>query len=63
MPFAGFKNFDECVNYQRKTKKKSLESAKKICGYLQKKTEGEISEEEYTHSLARLWFSEVLDNE
>jgi hypothetical protein len=39
MPFAGFKNFDACVKEQIK-KGKSLNSAKKICGYLKAKSEG-----------------------
>lgn len=40
----GFKNFAACVAAQKK-KGKSEESARKICGYLQKKAEGkELSE-------------------
>lgn len=40
MPFAGFKNFDACVQAQMKMGKDS-DSAAKICGYLQAVAEGD----------------------
>lgn len=43
MPFAGFPNFNSCVKAQMK-KGKSIESARKICGFLQKKAEGKQKE-------------------
>jgi len=62
MPFAGYKNFDVCVAAQIK-KGKSEKSARKICGYLQKKAEGNMSEQEYTQAIASEWIAEnVLRN-
>ena len=56
MPFAGFKDFAACVAAQKK-KGKSDESAKKICGALQKKAEGETKEK------TQAWIKdEVLKN-
>lgn len=45
MPFAGYDDFDACVSDQ-KSKGKSDESAKKICGYLKHKTESEQLQKE-----------------
>jgi hypothetical protein len=64
MPFAGFKNFAACVAAQKK-KGKSDESAKKICGALQKKAEGKhLTDDELMalclESAEAQWISEVL---
>lgn len=42
MPFAGFKNFDECLRKIMKDGKSKL-SAQKICGSLQSKHENKKS--------------------
>lgn len=39
MPFAGFKDFDECISKMR-SKGHDMESAKNICGSLKHKHEG-----------------------
>ena len=64
MPFSGYKNFQACVTAQKK-KGKSDESARKICGYLQKKAEGlnrELTEEEYNQVATAMWIEDVLNH-
>lgn len=41
MPFAGFPNFDDCVEKQM-AKGRSEEEARKICGYIKSRTEGKV---------------------
>ena len=61
MPFAGYKDFSSCVAAQKK-KGKSDESARKICGYLQKKAEGKnLSDEEINRLLTEAWIEDVLN--
>ena len=59
MPFAGYKNFQACITAQKK-KGKSDESARKICGYLQKKAEGSMTEKEFTQKMTSLWIEEQV---
>lgn len=63
MPFAGYKDFNTCVAAQKK-KGKSDDSAKKICGAIKKKAEGqELSQEEQDLIVANLteeWLNEML---
>ncbi len=62
MPFAGYKNFAACLAAQKK-KGKSDESAKKICGYLKNKTEGQdLSQDEIEKVHTESWFMEILGN-
>jgi hypothetical protein len=61
MPFMGFKDFDSCVLAQKK-KGKSDSAAHKICGYLQKKAEGQMSETEYNKAIAEMWMEDVLNS-
>ena len=61
MPFAGYKDFSACVTAQKK-KCKSDESARKICGALQKKAEGKITEDEYRGVLTSIWLEELRSN-
>ena len=44
MPFSGYETFQKCVIAQKK-KGKNDESARKICGALQKRTEHKMREE------------------
>jgi len=62
MPFAGYKTFSECVAAQKR-KGKSDESARKICGALQKKAEGqETSEEDIIKLQTEMWIKENVLN-
>ena len=57
-----FKNFDACLAAQKK-KGKSDESARKICGALQKKAEGNFTQEEYNKILTQIWIEDVLNHD
>lgn len=59
MPFMGFKDFDACVLAQKK-KGKSNSSARKICGYLQKKAEGQMTEDEYNRAVMEMWIEDSV---
>lgn len=65
-PFAGYSDFAECVSEQ-KSKGKSEESANKICGFLQARTEkGDMEQfiekaERYDEVKKELFFSKVLE--
>ena len=57
MPLGPYKDWSSCISAQRK-KGHSEESAKKICGYLEKKSKGEITENEYARILTEIWLEE-----
>lgn len=40
MPFGGYRNWNDCVKSQQK-KGRSLEAARRICGEIKKRAEGE----------------------
>jgi hypothetical protein len=45
MPFAGYKDFQDCVNDQT-SKGRSIDAANKICGSLKAKLEGARNDQE-----------------
>jgi len=60
MPLGKYPDWNSCIKDQIK-KGKSKESANKICGFLEKKSKGELTEEELTRAKAEIWFESILN--
>ena len=61
MPIGPYKNFASCVAAQKK-KGKSDESAKKICGFLEKRAKGEMTKAECTKAINEVHAMDWLNN-
>lgn len=62
MPMGPYKDFSTCLIAQRK-KGHSEDIAAKICGFIKKKTEGSINEEEAEKEITRLETASWIEQE
>lgn len=59
MPIGPYKNFASCVAAQKR-KGHDEESSKKICGEIEKRAKGEITDRQYNKNVVKIWGEEIL---